>query len=296
MHARGNQRQEEHGQQLGVDVPSDVLLGHAHLLHDPEAVLILVALGHLLVVDNEHGGKEKHDAQRDAQEEQPAVGAIVVVAVLRAALDAEAHGPFARSVQALTKPVPHVVPDGNLHLVLRMHVHAVEPLHVQQLVAPGVGQAGEGLENRLEVRHDEDQVGEHVHGRAAVHREGVKLLHDAQTCAAEDGELVRPVRVARGVDQRLARVQHLVGPRKGVVVLQRDEVQHPHVAVDLDGIVLEVGGIGIDLPAVQQACDVGMAVLRHQIGGHTVIRAGLHGGGAHDLQRRIVAGDDAAKE
>ena len=296
MYARGDQRQEEHGQQLGIDAPSDVPLGHAHLLHDLEAVLILVALGHLLVVDDEHGGKEEHDAQRDAQEEQPAVGAVEVIAVLRAALDVVAHVPAAGCVQALAQLAVQLTPDRNLHVVLRMHVHAVEPLHIQQLVAPGVGQAGEGLENRLEVRHDEDQMGEHVHGRTAVHREGIKLLHDAQLRAAEDGELVRPVGVARGIDQRLAGVQHLICARKAVVVLQGDEVEHPHVAVNVYGIVLEVGGIGVELRALETAGDLRVAVLRHLIGGHAVIRAGLHGGGAHDLQRRIVAGDDAAKE
>ena len=49
--------QEKHGEQLGVDAAADVLLRHAHLLHDGEAALVLVALADLLVVDDGDGGQ-----------------------------------------------------------------------------------------------------------------------------------------------------------------------------------------------------------------------------------------------
>ena len=50
MHARADKRQEEHGEQLRVDAAADFLFRHADILHDAEARLILIALGHLFII------------------------------------------------------------------------------------------------------------------------------------------------------------------------------------------------------------------------------------------------------
>lgn len=64
--------QEEDGEDLGVDGPADLRLGHAHLLQRAEPGLVLVALGDLLVVDDEDRGQEEQKAQENAQEEETA--------------------------------------------------------------------------------------------------------------------------------------------------------------------------------------------------------------------------------
>ena len=76
VQSRHEKRQIEHRQQLAVDAAPDVALGHAHLLHNVEAGLILIALGQLLVIQDRHRRKDKDDTQHDAQEEQAAVGAV----------------------------------------------------------------------------------------------------------------------------------------------------------------------------------------------------------------------------
>ena len=73
MHAREQQRQEEHQQDLRVDALADLALRHAYLPQDEEARLVLVALHDLLVVEDEHGRQQEHDAEQHAQEQQAAV-------------------------------------------------------------------------------------------------------------------------------------------------------------------------------------------------------------------------------
>lgn len=77
VQTREGQRQHKHHEQLGTNAPLDFRLGHAHLLHDFEALHVLVALGDLLVIDNQHGGQQEHDAQHDAYEEQATVPALL---------------------------------------------------------------------------------------------------------------------------------------------------------------------------------------------------------------------------
>ena len=79
------QRQHKHHEQLGADAPLDFRLCHAHLLHDLEALDILVALGNLLVVDYQHGSQQEHDAQHDANEEHASVGGVEIRSVVRPA-------------------------------------------------------------------------------------------------------------------------------------------------------------------------------------------------------------------
>ncbi len=55
-----------------MDGPADLRLGHAHLLQRAEPGLVLVALGDLLVVDDEDRGQEEQEAQENAQEEETA--------------------------------------------------------------------------------------------------------------------------------------------------------------------------------------------------------------------------------
>ncbi len=59
----------------------DLLLAHAHLLEDEEARLVLIALGHLLVVDDEHHGHDEDAAQKEGDEEEPAVDGVEIYPV-----------------------------------------------------------------------------------------------------------------------------------------------------------------------------------------------------------------------
>ena len=86
MHPRQQQRNEEHGENLGIDALFDVLPGHAHLAHNGKAGLVLVALADLLVVNNQGGGGNKDNAEHDADEEQAAEGQIKVVPLQNGAL------------------------------------------------------------------------------------------------------------------------------------------------------------------------------------------------------------------
>lgn len=65
---RRDERQEEHEQHLRADGRLDLLRRHADLLHDAEAPAVVIALGDLLVVDDEHRRKQEHEPEEKAEE------------------------------------------------------------------------------------------------------------------------------------------------------------------------------------------------------------------------------------
>ena len=67
------QRQEEHRQKLRVYAAADLGLCHTDLLHDLEPLRILIALGKLLIVDDEHRRADEHEAECNSEEEQTAI-------------------------------------------------------------------------------------------------------------------------------------------------------------------------------------------------------------------------------
>ena len=73
---------------LRIDASADLAPRHADVLHDGKACLILITLGELLVVDDEHGGEDEHDAEQDAEREHAGVVAVEVGAVLLAEREA----------------------------------------------------------------------------------------------------------------------------------------------------------------------------------------------------------------
>ena len=72
MDARRHQGQEEHQQHLTADGGADLPGTHAHLLHDAEPVVILIALADLFVVDDQHRGHQEQAPQEDAKEQEAA--------------------------------------------------------------------------------------------------------------------------------------------------------------------------------------------------------------------------------
>ena len=99
MQARKAQRQEEYHQHLRVDAAADIALRHANLAHDGKARLILVALGHLLVVDDQHRSGGKYQAQHDPQKQQPAVHAVIIGGFLRQQLNFDCAAQRRHAVQ-----------------------------------------------------------------------------------------------------------------------------------------------------------------------------------------------------
>ena len=70
MHPRHHQRQEKYQQHLAVNGAFHLPAAHAHLLHDLKPRPILVALGDLLVIHDQHRGKQAHQSQDNAQKQQ----------------------------------------------------------------------------------------------------------------------------------------------------------------------------------------------------------------------------------
>ena len=85
MQPRRQQGQEEHQQDLSPDGGAHLPAAHAYLLHDLIAALILIALGDLLVVDDEHRGHQEQQSQEDAQEQEAAVHCVEFLRHLLAA-------------------------------------------------------------------------------------------------------------------------------------------------------------------------------------------------------------------
>ncbi len=76
MDSRHDQGKEEHRQYLRIDAPPDIRFRHAYLLHDLKPGLILIAFRDLLIINDQHRGKNKHHAQQDSQEEQASIQAV----------------------------------------------------------------------------------------------------------------------------------------------------------------------------------------------------------------------------
>ena len=72
MYSRGDQRQEEYGQHLGINALLHFLPAHSHFHQDIKPVLILIAFRDLLVIHDQHGPEEEYRSQEDPQEEEPA--------------------------------------------------------------------------------------------------------------------------------------------------------------------------------------------------------------------------------
>ena len=73
MDQRRRQRQEEHHQNLRMNAAADFSLAQTYLPHDAEALPILVALGNLLVVDDQDHRHDEQRAEEQTHEQQPAV-------------------------------------------------------------------------------------------------------------------------------------------------------------------------------------------------------------------------------
>lgn len=118
----GNERQEKHREDLGIDASADVFPGHTHLLHNGKPGLVLVALGNLLVVDNQHRRKDEHDAQKDAQEEQSAVHAVQVSPLSGGTL------PVHEEIRGVLQAILEYLIKSLLSLLVTGQVKAVVPL------------------------------------------------------------------------------------------------------------------------------------------------------------------------
>ena len=99
MKTRKTQRQEEYHQHLRVDAAADIALRHANLAHDGKARMILVALGHLLVIDDQHRGGGKYQTQHNSQKQQPAVHAVIISGFLRQQLNVDCAAQRRHAVQ-----------------------------------------------------------------------------------------------------------------------------------------------------------------------------------------------------
>ena len=76
MDSGGAQGKEEDQQNLTVNGYGNFLLTHAHLTEDLITPLVLVALGNLLIIDNQDGSHQEQASQKNAQEQEPAVHGI----------------------------------------------------------------------------------------------------------------------------------------------------------------------------------------------------------------------------
>ena len=280
---RHHQRQGEHRQQLAVDAPAYVALGHAHLLHDVEPALVLIALGQLLVVDDGRRREDKHDAQHDAQEEQPAVGTVEVRPVGGFGLHADAHVPVTADARQIV-----------VQRILQVGRHAVDvPLLVfRQIGVKGVVPCGRGIpavfvrqialqlrHELLKVRHHHRQGRRDVRHRSADQRGDLPLHHMAGH-AAVDGQRVtvelRPQ--SRHIHLPVLQRQALAGD--GVVLLQRHEVYMDDVGA------VRCGRTGVSqpqIPAVRQTADADLTVCRHIAG----LPAEVENGALHALTQLL---------
>ena len=79
MNSRDSKRQEKHRQYLRIDRSTYLPDRHSHLLHDPEARLILITLADLLVVHDKHRRNHERRTEKDTDEEKPGVGGKKIV-------------------------------------------------------------------------------------------------------------------------------------------------------------------------------------------------------------------------
>ena len=232
MYTGGDQRQVEHDEHLRAHRAAYLRLFQTDLAHDGEVALVVIALGELLVVHDQHRGHDEQQPEEHAEEEQPAVHAVNVVALLLAhvdkhAIDARVLGK-AREQIVLLEDGFKVHRLGNVEgdlmddrrgraivdlplppvqFLQRVHVgrHEGEDVPVKAIVA-----AGEG--------------GHHIHV-AGVER--LKLQTQQFDTVAIVGEQVD-----------LAGFQHVVAPREAVEVLQRHAAEcHQFAGIEVRGII-----------------------------------------------------------
>ena len=101
MDDRSGQGEKEHGPHLAPDGGAHLLLAHANLLHDGKALLVLVAFGNLLIVDDEHRGHQEEEAQEKAQEQQTAVDTVYLQLAILLAFAVNRQGPDAGDFSVL---------------------------------------------------------------------------------------------------------------------------------------------------------------------------------------------------
>ena len=70
MDHRTEKREEKDSTDLASNGASDLLLAHAHLLHDGKTRFVLVPFRNLLIVNNQHCGHQEQSAQERTEEEE----------------------------------------------------------------------------------------------------------------------------------------------------------------------------------------------------------------------------------
>ena len=212
------QRQEEHREHLGIDALANLLFGHAHLLHDFKPGLVLISLGNLLVVHNQHSGKDKHNSQQDAQEEQATIQAVEAAALLSPALhqNAELLLRFGKRFQSLVQTVPNLY----LGIILGLYIISIKPVefHNGDGAAVADGSAHEGADYLLHVRHKNVHGGKYLGGVNAIVLKIRNLLFDGQGLGIFNGNGIPVIWGFGGVDKGLAGLQGFVFPHEAVVV------------------------------------------------------------------------------
>ena len=74
------ERQIKDAEYLTADGCAHLLAAEPHLLHDLIALPVVIALGYLLVVHNQHGRHDKQKSQKDTQKQQAAVSLALAAA------------------------------------------------------------------------------------------------------------------------------------------------------------------------------------------------------------------------
>ena len=232
MYAGGDQRQVEHNQYLRAHRAADLRLFQTDLAHDGEVALVVIALGELLVVHDQHCGHDEQKPEEDAEEEQPAVHAVNVVALLLAHIDAHALDPRAlgkaREQIVLTEDIlkVHRLGDVEGDLMDDRRGRAIIDLLLPPVQFLQRGHVG---------RHEGDDVSVEAivaagEGGHQVHVAGVERLK-LQTQQFDTVAIV-------GEQVDLAGFQYVVAPREAVEVLQRHAAErHQLAGIKVLGIV-----------------------------------------------------------
>ena len=82
VHQCHNDGQEEDHLYLPADGGAHFCVTEPHLPHDPEALAVLIPLGDLLIVDDQHGGDEEEGYEEQSHKEQTAIHTVKVGAGL----------------------------------------------------------------------------------------------------------------------------------------------------------------------------------------------------------------------
>ena len=242
MDPRHHQRRKEHDQNLHIDAAADLPLFQAHLPHDAKAFPVLVALGDLLVVDNQHRGHQEHKAQKHPKEEEAAVHGVEVLPVLRLGVHAK---PLPLDAVVPGKAAVVRVSDGRaprcLFLVAAVGVDLTEPGQEGLVLPQGPGAVVFKFLQRVRIRQDDVVHHAQIHVSAAQ-AEGFGRGRGAEAhdllaaLPTEDKAHIAHKAVAAGDQQLVLGKAHLLSGEL-VVVLRRQQNQDP-VAAGVVHIVL----------------------------------------------------------